>query len=169
MSTFSANIAENMRVTHSLVNFDFWLNRLACCIANSFDDRGKVILCGNSISDISKLCDELICKFSNQDNPYTSLVLIESDHSFARQVEVFGREQDIFIGISSSGNMDNILKALRVAVRRGLRTALFVGENMCRLDVAHYHFVVNSHVTVRIQEAHAFLLNELVRMVGEHI
>ena len=75
---------------------------------------------------------------------------------FARQVAAFGQPQDIAIGLSTSGNSENLLRALDEAARRGLLTvgiAGYDGGKMAELDSLDYLFVAPSSSVHRIQEA----------------
>jgi D-sedoheptulose 7-phosphate isomerase len=75
---------------------------------------------------------------------------------FARQIAAFGRRTDIAIGLSTSGNSDNLLRAFDEASRRGMLTigiAGYEGGKMAELDSIDYLFVAPSPSVHRIQEA----------------
>ena len=80
------------------------------------------------------------------------------EHVIERQVEALGVRGDIFLGISTSGNSKNILRAVRLAKKMGLTTVGFSGNDggemakLCDLNV-----IVPSNVTMNIQEAHLAL------------
>ncbi len=78
------------------------------------------------------------------------------DVVFARQIGAFGRRTDIAIGLSTSGNSDNLLRAFDEASRRGMLTigiAGYEGGKMAELDSIDYLFVAPSSSVHRIQEA----------------
>jgi D-sedoheptulose 7-phosphate isomerase len=78
------------------------------------------------------------------------------DVVFARQLGAFGRPGDIAVGLSTSGNSDNLVRAFEEASRRGLLTvglAGYEGGKMAELDTIDYLFVVPSSSVHRIQEA----------------
>jgi D-sedoheptulose 7-phosphate isomerase len=78
------------------------------------------------------------------------------DVVFARQIAAFGRRSDIAVGLSTSGNSDNLLRAFDEASRRGLLTIGFAGYQggkMAELDSIDYLFVAPSSSVHRIQEA----------------
>jgi D-sedoheptulose 7-phosphate isomerase len=78
------------------------------------------------------------------------------DVVFARQLAAFGRPGDIAVGLSTSGNSDNLVRAFEEASRRGLLTiglAGYQGGKMAELDTIDYLFVVPSSSVHRIQEA----------------
>jgi len=83
---------------------------------------------------------------------------------FARQISAFGGKQDIAIGLSTSGNSDNLLRAFDEASRRGLLTigmAGYQGGKMAELDSIDYLFVAPSASVHRIQEAQTTIYNVL--------
>ena len=78
------------------------------------------------------------------------------DVVFARQIAAFGRRNDIAVGLSTSGNSDNLLRAFDEASRRGLLTIGFAGYQggkMAEMDSIDYLFVAPSSSVHRIQEA----------------
>ncbi|HUY48473.1 MAG TPA: SIS domain-containing protein [Streptosporangiaceae bacterium] len=83
---------------------------------------------------------------------------------FARQVAAFGRPQDIAVGLSTSGNSENLLRALDEAARRGMLTvgiAGYDGGKMAELDSLDYLFVAPSASVHRIQEAQTTVYHTL--------
>lgn len=86
------------------------------------------------------------------------------DVVFSRQIAAFGRPSDIAVGLSTSGNSTNLLKAFEEASRRGLLTvgiAGYDGGRMAELDSIDYLFVVPSPSVHRIQEAQTTLYHAL--------
>ena len=86
------------------------------------------------------------------------------DVVFSRQIGAFGRAGDIAVGLSTSGNSDNLLRAFDEAARRGLLTvgiAGYDGGKMAELDSIDYLFVVPSPSVHRIQEAQTTLYHAL--------
>ena len=83
---------------------------------------------------------------------------------FARQVAAFGTKHDIAVGLSTSGNSDNLLRAFDEAARRGMLTvgiAGYSGGKMAELDSIDYLFVAPSTSVHRIQEAQTTIYNAL--------
>jgi D-sedoheptulose 7-phosphate isomerase len=86
------------------------------------------------------------------------------DVVFARQLGAFGRSGDIAVGLSTSGNSANVLRAFDEAARKGLLTvgiAGYDGGKMAELDTIDYLFVVPSPSVHRIQEAQTTLYHAL--------
>jgi len=88
----------------------------------------------------------------------SSLTAIGNDYGyeevFARQVKGLVREGDIVIGISTSGNSPNVLRAIEEAKRLGVTTIAFTGQGGRLRELAEYVLSVPSKDTPRIQEAH---------------
>lgn len=86
------------------------------------------------------------------------------DVVFARQIAAFGSKSDIAVGLSTSGNSDNLLRAFDEASRRGMLTvgiAGYSGGKMAELDSIDYLFVAPSTSVHRIQEAQTTMYNAL--------
>jgi D-sedoheptulose 7-phosphate isomerase len=86
------------------------------------------------------------------------------DVVFARQIAAFGTKADIAVGLSTSGNSDNLLRAFDEASRRGMLTvgiAGYTGGKMAELDSIDYLFIVPSASVHRIQEAQTTMYNVL--------
>ena len=92
----------------------------------------------------------------------------EFSEIFARQLKSLSEEGDVVIAISTSGNSVNILKAMEVAKRKGLRTIAFTGMQGVKFaSEADHAFIVPSESTPRIQETHITLGHVLCQMVEE--
>jgi len=86
------------------------------------------------------------------------------DVVFARQLAAFGGKNDIAVGLSTSGNSDNLVRAFDEAGRRGMLTiglAGYEGGKMAELDVIDYLFVAPSSSVHRIQEAQTTIYHVL--------
>jgi D-sedoheptulose 7-phosphate isomerase len=147
--------------------------RLASCArdcAAAFAGGGRLLAFGNggSATDAQQLAT-LFLSPGGSARPLPALSLA-SDPSvltalcndvgvevvFARQIAAFGRRGDIAVGLSTSGNSENLLRAFDQAARRGLLTvgiAGYQGGKMAELDSIDYLFVAPSSSVHRIQEA----------------
>jgi D-sedoheptulose 7-phosphate isomerase len=123
--------------------------QLATLFLNPGGDAGPLPAFGlaNDTSVVTALCND-----------------IGVDVIFARQVAAFGRPGDIAVGLSTSGNSDNLLRAFDEAGRRGLLTiglAGYQGGKMAELDSIDYLFVAPSSSVHRIQEAQTTIYHVL--------
>src|SRR6185437_9182359 len=94
------------------------------------------------------------------------------DVVFARPLAAFGRPDDIAVGLSTSGNSDNLLRAFDEASRRGMLTiglAGYDGGRMAELDSIDYLFVVPSASVHRIQEAQTTSYQVLWELTAEEM
>ncbi len=132
--------------------------------------KGKVILFGNggSASDSQHIAAEFVGRFKKDRTAYPAISLntntsiltsIANDYGydmvFARQLEALGSDNDIVIGISTSGKAKNVTLGIKQAKRMGLKTVVLTGKDGEELaKLADASLSVASSVTARIQEAH---------------
>jgi len=152
-------------------------------IAQAFRDGHKVILFGNggSATDASHIAAEFVNRFLIDRPPLPAIALNTDtavltsisndfgyDQIFSKQLSALGHEGDVVIGISTSGNSPNIVKALDVAKKKGMKTVVLTGGTGGKLiNVADYTFVVPSKHTPHIQETHITLGHILCQQVDE--
>ncbi len=92
------------------------------------------------------------------------------DLVFAQQVYVYGRPGDILIGLSTSGNSGNVLRALTVARAFGLLTVGFTGSRACRMDaLCDIRLKAPAHETHKIQELHLPVYHTVCLMVEQEL
>jgi D-sedoheptulose 7-phosphate isomerase len=89
---------------------------------------------------------------------------------FAKQLRALGKEGDVTIGISTSGNSPNVIKAFEVAKEMGLKTVALTGNDGGIIaKMADFPFIVPSTSTPRIQEAHILIGHILCEMVEHYL
>jgi D-sedoheptulose 7-phosphate isomerase len=156
---------------------------IAATIVDSFRTGRKVLLCGNggSASDANHIAAELVGRFVSDRAPLPAISLaantstvtaIGNDYAFeeifSRQVHGLGRPGDVLIGLSTSGNSENVVRAVQVAKENGLTTVAFTGSGGGRLlEIADLGLQIPDENTARIQEAHitaAHIICELVEV-----
>ncbi len=141
----------------------------------------KILVFGNggSAAQAQHFASELVNRFLKERPPICAIALTTDtssltsisndtcfDFVFSRQVEALGKEGDIALGISTSGNSRNVIEAIRVAKRKGMITAAFTGEGGGKLSLeADYVIKVPSRKTPRIQEVHLFLIHLLAQEI----
>jgi D-sedoheptulose 7-phosphate isomerase len=147
------------------------LERIANMIVGCYRNGGKVMLCGNggSASQAQHLAAELVCKFRRDRAPLSAMALntdtsiltaqandVSFETVFERQVEALGRKGDILVVLSTSGNSPNVVRALKAAKRKSIRTIALTGNNRrCKVaNTADEILYVGCDDTPRIQEAH---------------
>lgn len=185
MSHFQSSLADAITTFHSLSPLQPALEQAATFVGDALLSGHKLMLCGNggSASDSAHIATEFTCRFCDDRRPYPAMALtvdgglmtaIGNDYHFndlfKRQVTAFGHEGDIFIGISTSGNSQNVLEALKEAKRLHIKTIALLGkEGGFTKGIADIEIIVPGTVTARIQEAQKFLLHVLCEMVEKRL
>jgi D-sedoheptulose 7-phosphate isomerase len=168
--------------TPEVINF---IERTSLCIADSFQKGGKVITAGNggSMCDAMHFAEEITGVFRKRRRALPAIALSDASYLtcvgndlgynevFARGVEAYGRPGDVFLGISTSGNSPNIVRAFEEARERGLHTIAMLGKGGGKLSgVAEFEFIVERFETTdRIQEAHMAVLHILIEAIEYHL
>ncbi|MFP4547574.1 MAG: SIS domain-containing protein [Fidelibacterota bacterium] len=153
-----------------LENYTDAINSAAQKLVAAVTGDGKILICGNggSAADAQHLAAELVAKLKYRRRAIPALALTtdtslltaianDDDFSdiFARQIEAFGKAGDILIGISTSGNSANVIKAVEIAKQQNLTTIILSGKNGGKLkELADLSIIVPSDNTQRIQECH---------------
>ena len=150
------------------------IEKAAQLLIESIKDGGKILWCGNggSAADAQHLATELMGGMSDHDRmPIPSIALTtdssfitawsndtDFDSIFSRQVQGLGAEGDVLVGISTSGNSENVINALKQAKYKNLKTIAFAGKTGGSLDgIADITIKVPSDNTQRIQESHIMI------------
>jgi phosphoheptose isomerase len=144
----------------------------ADAISESIRSGGKLLICGNggSAGDAQHLATEFVSTLTvDRRRAAIPAIALTTDTSlltaisndfgfegvFARQVEALGREGDVLLGISTSGNSENVVRAFSLARERGIRTIALTGAAEGRLGTsADVEIKVPSEETSHVQEAH---------------
>ena len=144
--------------------------RAAETIANAFTSGGKLLIIGNggSAADAQHMAAEFVNRFVIERPPLPAIALTTDssvltsigndyhfDQVFAKQVKALGREGDVLLAISTSGNAPNVVNALAVASKGGIKVVGLTGKDGGKMakntDIL---LNVESDSTARIQEAH---------------
>jgi D-sedoheptulose 7-phosphate isomerase len=146
---------------------------------------GKLLLFGNggSAADAQHIAAELIIRYK-ADRPAIAAIALTTDSStltacgndlgfealFERQIEGLGRAGDVAIGISTSGNSPNVLRALTRAKHMGLKTVGLTGGTGGRVGgLCDAAIIVPSAVTARIQEMHITIGHILCKALEQRL
>lgn len=145
----------------------------------------KVMICGNggSAADSQHFAAEIVGRFERERRGFSAIALTTDssiltaigndygfDRVFSKQVEAIGRRGDILIGISTSGNSENIIQAVKVAREIGIFTVGFLGKDGGKLkNIVDKSFVVKSDSTARIQEVHITLEHAICNVLDLYL
>lgn len=152
-------------------------------IVDCYKYNGKVLLCGNggSAADAQHIAAELSGRFYLDRSPlFAEALHVNSsyitsvandygyDEIYSRLVEGFGRKNDILIGLSTSGNSPNIIRAFTTAKKIGIKTIALTGKNGGKIkDFSDYIIKIPSSDTPRIQESHIMIGHIICEFVEE--
>lgn len=164
------------------INF---MSEVASAMANCFRNQGKVLIAGNggSLCDASHFAEELTGLFRSFRPALPAIALSEPGHItcvandlgfdqiFSRGVEAYGNKNDIFIGLTTSGNSPNIVKAFEAAKKKGLKTVAFLGKCGGKLKgIADHELIILGMTTSdRIQEAHMTAIHIIIELVEQQL
>lgn len=185
MSIFISNLQDHFDVFSSLAALEPEVNRAGETIAAALRSSHKVMFCGNggSAADSQHLAAEFTGRFVADRRPLAGLALstdcsaltcISNDygyeHVFVRQVQALGISGDCLVGISTSGNSENVLRAFEYARTAGITTIGLLGRDGGQiLALSDIAIVVPSKTTARIQEAHIMIGHVLCEMAENHL
>lgn len=180
-ATFQASIDTKQALIDDTTRLEALLK--VARLASSVIKAGKkIMLCGNggSAADSQHIAAEFIGRFEKERTSMAAIALttdtsaltaIGNDYGyeevFSRQIEGLGQSGDLLIGISTSGNSKNVVKALGVAKKRGISTVALVGDrpNGVMQTIADYVLVAPSANTARIQECHILMMHTICQLV----
>lgn len=184
ISHIKSRLQSSIDLKSKLLSNDTLLNNIQLIvkdIVESYKNDGKVLWAGNggSASDAQHLAAELSGRFYYDRPPLFSEALhvntsyttaVANDYSYdviySRLTKAMGRKGDVLIGLSTSGNSTNVLKAIEVANEIGMITVAFTGETGGKMkDLPKYLINIPSTDTPRIQECHMILGHTICELV----
>ena len=188
MSSLKTNILEQIErsisVKQSLKEMAGVIEEASLIASVALEKGNKILLCGNggSAADAQHIAAELIVRYkSGNDRAALPAMTLASDpstltacgndygyqHIFSRSLEAWGKEDDVLIAISTSGNSDNILMAINKAKEMNIKVIGLLGCGGGKMKgKSDIDIVVPSDETARVQEAH-ILIGHLICSVIE--
>jgi len=162
----SLDVRKKLNEDKNLINNIEAVSKL---VAKAYGNGKKVLLAGNggSAGDAQHIAAEFVSRFL-YDRPGLPAIALTTDssmltaigndygfeHLFSRQVQAQGNEGDVFIGISTSGNSENIIRAVAMAKEKGIATVAFCGSGGELPSIVDIALQVPSTSTPYIQESH---------------
>lgn len=154
-------------------------------VLNSYKNNGRIYIAGNggSAADAQHLAAEFVSKLAKDRAPLPAealtvdssiLTAIGNDYGyekiFSRQIEGKLNKNDIFLGITTSGNSKNIIKALETCSDKNIKSIVFTGHNGGKVkDLADITIIANGESTATIQELHIVLSHSLCEYIEQSI
>ena len=180
-ATFQASIDTKQTLINDMKRLEELLE-VAGVASSTLKAGHKIMLCGNggSAADSQHIAAELIGRFEKERESMAAIALTTDtsaltaigndygyDQVFSRQVEGLGQSGDLLIGISTSGNSKNVVKAMEVAQSKSIRTVALVGDKPggAMQAIADYVLAAPSTNTARIQECHILMMHTLCQLV----
>ena len=183
MNLIKQRIAESITVKDAILNDEAFLQqivKLAEDCQQTLIQGGKIILAGNggSFADAQHISAEFTSRFTRERDPLASIALgtnsssmsaIGNDYGysqvFARELACLARPEDLFVAISTSGNSENLLRAVEIANEKALDVWALTGEAGGRLSGMCQCIMVPSTDTGRIQECHIMIGHVICELV----
>ncbi len=186
LSIIQSQIQSSIQVKQGLLNNPSLLQHIADAaglMIQAYKDGKKTLVAGNggSAADAQHVSAELVGRYYF-DRPSIPSIALSTDTSiltaisndygydevFARQVQGYGVAGDVFIGISTSGNSANILRALEVCKQKDIKSIVLTGQTGGKMNgEADICLKVPSTDTPRIQESHLLIEHMLCYLVEE--
>jgi D-sedoheptulose 7-phosphate isomerase len=146
---------------------------------------GKILSCGNggSMCDAMHFAEELTGKYRNDRPAIAAISMSDVSHMacvgndygydfvFSRYLEAVGREGDVLLGISTSGNSKNVLNAMEVARKKGIKIVGLTGKDggkmagLCDVEIRAPH----SSYADRAQEIHIKCIHAMIDYIESHV
>ena len=184
ISLVKKTISESIKVKQLIIEDEKICNNLVKvgdCVAKALLSGGKIIVCGNggSASDALHFCGEIVGRFQRERKAAAAISLnadvatmtaVGNDYGFdsiyERGVQALMKPEDIFVGLSTSGNSENVLKAAKAAKEIGGVTVALLGKGGGKIkDIVDIPIVIPSDNTARIQECHICAIHIICEMV----
>ena len=180
-------VEESILTKHLLIESGLSdIEEAAVLLIDAVNTSKKILWCGNggSAADAQHLATELMGGMSDHDRKPIPSIALTTDSSFitawandtdfnsifSRQIQGIGDSGDVLIGISTSGNSENVINAIRQANFKKLKTIALTGKTAGKIDgLADITIKVPSDNTQRIQECHIMIGQILCSLVEESV
>lgn len=162
-----------------------FIEKATSIMCNSLKSGGKVLVAGNggSLCDAMHFAEELTGLYRHKRPALAAISLSDPGHMscvandlgyqyvFSRALEALGREGDVFVALTTSGNSENLIEAVQTAKSQGLATVAFLGKDGGRLrGICDCELIVEGFpYSDRIQEAHMTTIHILIEMVEKQL
>ena len=183
LKTFNNSLKEHLDLFSSLDSLGMGIDDIFRKVIHTLENGKTILVCGNggSAADSQHFASELTGRFNKERLPLSSISLTTDssaitcigndysyDHIFSRQVEGIGKEGDLLILITTSGNSKNLLMAAKSAKNKKIKTFGLLGKGGGELvKYVDSSIVVPSDSTARVQETHIFILHLICEMIDE--
>lgn len=188
MTTIKDNFLEALEVLNQFISNEDNLRKIeeaGKIMVDSINGGHKIISCGNggSMADAMHFAEELTGRYRNNRKAIAAIAISDPTHIsctgndygydfiFSRYLEAIGSAGDTLLAISTSGNSENVIKAIQVAKNKGMRVVALTGKDggkiagLCDLEIRAPH----SNYADRAQEIHIKIIHSLIHYIENHI
>lgn len=174
-SEINASIRESIETKNKLLSLTTSIEDASKMLVDALKHGNKIIIGGNggSATQASHFVAELTGRFHKDRIPLAGIALttdiaaitaIGNDYGFEkifeRQLDALANKGDVFIGLSTSGNSENIIRAIEKAKQKGVKTIALLGKDGGKMKgICDIEIIVPSDNTARIQESHIMILH----------
>jgi D-sedoheptulose 7-phosphate isomerase len=157
------------------------ISDVGIAMQNCIKNGGKILIMGNggSAADSQHIAAEIVGRFKKERKGMPAIALTTDtsiltsvgndygyDYIFARQIEALCRPEDLVIGITTSGNSANVVRAIEAANEIGATAVGLTGGTGGKLlNMCKFNLIMPSSITARIQEAHIFVGHSLCEIL----
>lgn len=188
MSIISDHFEASAASVLANLHLESQIERIAKTLYASFEAGGKLMVCGNggSAADAQHLSSELLNRYKRERRELPGITLtadgstltsIGNDYDFSevfsKQVSALGRPGDCLMVITTSGNSDNLMKAVNVAHDKSVTVIALNGKGGGKLNTSlnadDINLIVEGDVTARIQEVHGLVIHCVCELIDTYI
>lgn len=153
-------------------------------MTSTIEKGGNLFSCGNGGShcDAMHFAEEMTGRYRKERRPIGALALGDASHMscvsndygfeyvFSRQIEGLGRSGDLIVGLSTSGNSKNIIRAFEVAKKKGMKTVGLIGRGGGAMkELSDLAIIVPGESSDRIQELHIKIIHIVIETVERNL
>jgi D-sedoheptulose 7-phosphate isomerase len=184
LSLIQSSLSEHNELMQALASCMESIDQAISLFETAFKADSKILVCGNggSAADAQHFATELTVRFEKDRRGFPAIALttdtsaltaisndLGSKQVFSRQLEALGREGDVLLAISTSGNSPNVVQAVELAKNMGVHTVGLLGGTGGALgNMVDCPIKVPSSRTARIQEAHIFILHSFCEALEQN-
>ncbi len=185
LTTIKQEFDSHLETINNVINnMETDIETASSIIVNALKEGNKILLCGNggSAADAQHIAAELTGRYKSERRGLPGIALTTDtsaltaigndygyDRVFDRQVEALANKGDVLIGISTSGNSQNIINAFKLAKEIGCKTVGFSGRDGGLMnDICDINLVVPSNNTPRIQEMHILFGHTICQIIDNN-
>lgn len=187
VSVWKNSLTESRQILDEFINDSSQLNKcsqFSRLLVETFKSGGHLFTCGNGGShcDAMHFAEEWTGRYRKDRRPMGAIALGDASHTtcvgndygfdsiFSRQLEGLAREGDLLVGLSTSGNSPNVIRAVEMARNMKIRTVGLLGRDGGKLkDICDLSITVPAKTSDRVQEMHIKIIHTVIETVEREI